>query len=617
MASHVEDDFEMVVAPPNILTSTRSKHDMAACSNPYCQLSHISREEELASERTIEPLIITMQATATELETQGPIFHAKISSATDRHLIFDTFVGALPLQYRRVMNCNACKQFLQKYGDLCIVGDDGGLIPLAFPTATTNVPQYYKQSVGAVLKLFVGKSVGDELKIQKETGRTLGFPTKGGWNHMSVTLEKAPTAHANDSMNAQDTNTSFTMLDRILGDNAPEIIAKVYHIIHENQLPYAESHKGPLTYLQNTVEKLAAQDTKDPIKRKNLITKYARSAFPGCLSSLRGGLLGYLLECVNEGQDFETLKQNWMAKADPLSYMRPTAAPTVGNIESAEKIFARMGYTPRDLERVFLTLDQVPQSAILWTPPASSSALSAGPSMTVCENENASKTQKLFGHLLPTNKSKPLASYNDAPVKEVSFRHFVLKVLPTISTLEFLPAKSIQAYFFTTGKPGSKPIFSFHSEAGGSHTASWYAWGGRAAPSNANLEEKWTPVKAIITFPHLWDDLAAPEVFDEAKVEAFKFKRHGIRLLFVLEGAKEISTRELCLFPTIMKGEFHSVRKTVEACSQKGQIEQPKAGDQVGGISIEKDSPKGDKELVLGVRTKGGQVSRYQITLFE
>jgi hypothetical protein len=615
MASHGDDDFEIIDAPSkNILLSIRSKHEIATCQNPFCQFSHVSREEECASERAIEPLITVMQATAAAFETKGPIFHAKISSAYDRDLIFDAFTSVLPVQYRRIMNCSACKQFCQQYGDLCIIEDDGGLIPLAFPTTVTHVPEYYKQSVQTVVNLFAGKAVGDEFNIQSETGRTLGFPTKGGWNHLSIVLEKLPVARTNDSMNAQDTNTSFTMLNRILEDNSPEVIARVYHIIHENQLPYAESHKAPLTFLQTTVEKLTAQNAKNPIKRTNLITKLARSAFPGCLSSLRGGMLGYLFECVNKGQDFDTLKHNWMTKADPLSYMRPTAAPSTGNVESAEKIFARMGYTPRDLERVFLTLDQVPQSAILW---ASSSTLSwASESSTSYEKEDVSKTSKLFGHLLPPKYSKLApTSYTDAPINEVSFRHFVLKILPTISTMEALPTDPLQPYFFTTGKPGSKPIMSFHS--GGSHTASWYTWGHAGALSNASLKEKFTPVKAVITFPHMWDDLAAPEVLDEAKVESFKHKRHGIRLLFVLAGAKEKVNPGLCLFPTLMKGEFHSVRKTVEACSNSGRLEQPEAGDHVGGICVEKNKPEGDRGILLGVRTKGGQVSRYRITLFE
>ena len=333
-------------------------------------------------------------------------------------------------------------------------------------------------------------------------------------------------------------------------------------------------------------------------------------------------MLGFLFECVNEGQDFETLMRNWMTKADPLSYLRPTAAPSVGNIETAEKIFARMGYGPRDLERVFLTLDQVPQRAILWSPPTSTSPAQYFPtseilrSTTLCENEEPSKTTKLFSELLP-NKAITPTSYADAPIKDISFRQFALKVLPAVSTIEALPTDPIQPYFFTTGKPGSKSVFSIHSDVEGSHTASWYKWGHDLPLSRANLQEKFKRVKAIITFPHMWDDLAAPEVFDEAKIESFKFKRYGIRLLFVLEGAKERFPGELGLFPTLVKGEFHSVRETVEAFSKQGRIEQPNRDDHVGGISVEKDTEIGGKGLILGVRTKIGQISRYRITLFE
>lgn len=275
-----------------------------------------------------------------------------------------------------------------------------------------------------------------------------------------------------------------------------------------------------------------------------------------------------------------------------------------------------MGYSPRDLERVFLTLDQVPKSAILWAP-TSASSVSIASSTTLCENKEPSKP-KLFANLLPTKSEKP-NPYTDAPMKDISFRQFALKVLPTVSTIEVLPTNPTRPYFFTTGKPGSKPIFSFHADAEGSHTASWYTWGSALPPSHASLKVAYTSVKAIITFPHMWDALAAPEVFDEEKVESFKFKRHGIRLLFVLEGAKEKRPQTLCLFPTLMKGELHSVRKTVEAFSNKGIIEQPKAegAGHVVGLSVEKDKDNGDKGMVLAVRTKAGQVSRYRITLFE
>jgi hypothetical protein len=41
-------------------------------------------------------------------------------------------------------------------------------------------------------------------------------------------------------MDSQDTTTSFTMLDRILKDNAPEAIARAHHLLVQDQLPYLD-----------------------------------------------------------------------------------------------------------------------------------------------------------------------------------------------------------------------------------------------------------------------------------------------------------------------------------------------------------------------------------------
>jgi hypothetical protein len=115
----------------------------------------------------------------------------------------------------------------------------------------------------------------------------------------------------------------------------------------------------------------------------------------------------------------------------------------------------------------------------------------------------------------------------------------------------------------------------------------------------------------------MWDFITPLDALDSEKCEEFKFKRHGIRYLFVLEGVKDMQPRELCLFPTLLKSEFHAVRGTIEAFSNKGRIEQPdgKERDHVGGFEIAKE--RGKEEMVVGVETKAGQVARYRITLFE
>jgi hypothetical protein len=132
------------------------------------------------------------------------------------------------------------------------------------------------------------------------------------------------------------------------------------------------------------------------------------------------------------------------------------------------------------------------------------------------------------------------------------------------------------------------------------------------------MKKEWTPIKAIVSFPYMWDEFAsAGDALDDAKAEEFKFKRHGIRYLICVEGAREVVgvKRELALFPSLMRGDFHLVRKTVEAFSKKGNIEEPQGKDHVAGFSVNKET--GVKDLIASVKTTTGQVSRYQIVMFD
>ncbi|RDW92501.1 hypothetical protein BP5796_01895 [Coleophoma crateriformis] len=627
-----DDDFEMI-DPPDVhgddapsLTSASSvtltedttvpAYHSYECGNPYCQLSHASASEERASDRAIEPLLEAMQATAEDLlQAKGPIFHAKLDTSITSEkstLVAETFLGGLPAQYRRVMNCTACKQFMRQYGDLCMVSDDGTLIPLYWPV-NDAVTAHYKESVSDVRELFKNKPVGNEFRIYSDKSRIIGTPKTGEWNHMSINLKNVPLAqHYTDS---QDTNTTYTMLDRILDDNSTAVIDRVFHIIQDDQLPYTQSHKAPVAWLKQTNDALAKVQLKGT-QKQNLVTRYSREAFVGCISSLRGGMMGYLFECVREGQDMSTLKMNWEAKANPLNYLRPTAAPSIGNVESAEKILGRIGYTPRDLERQYLTTDQIPKRAIIWS--EEETAILDG---KVEVEQLSKKPPKLFGSVLPAThqaKGNALLDFSNVPTTKISMRKLVLKVLSDVEYIEaFIPAEPIGPYFFTTGHDDTKPIMSFHGE--GSHTASWYTWGIKSPANHANLKaETWVPVTHLITFPHMWDEFESPrDCFDDEKVDAFKYLRHNISLLFCLKHCKETSsTRELCLFPTLLRGEFHSVRKTIEAFSKKGNIEQPdKNKQQVAGLGFKKN--ESSPEIKVRIKTKGGQLSSYAITIFE
>ncbi|KAF4613436.1 hypothetical protein G7Y89_g15451 [Cudoniella acicularis] len=261
MAYSQDDDFEIIDAQSPPATGLHVV-SMAEAELPIRQ-KKVSPDEEETTERAIKPLVSLMQETTKLQEKSGPIFQRAAiekdgSSSHVRDNIFEAFVTGLPVEEQQMMNCNACKKFMSQYGDLCTVGEDGSLLPLMWPTDTEKVPQYYRKSVEHVLTLLEtsGGTVGDEFAIQDKAGRVLGVPKTGAWSHMSITLTEIRITRANDPMKSQDTTTSHNMLNAILERNPAGVVERAHHYLGQNLLPYAESHKSAIIYLQNTVASL-------------------------------------------------------------------------------------------------------------------------------------------------------------------------------------------------------------------------------------------------------------------------------------------------------------------------------------------------------------------------
>lgn len=526
MSSTMEDDFEIIIAPVNETANGPATTNPAANSLEDVPRSEVERD----SPRGMDSLMTAMQAKADENSRTGLLFFSDLGA--DRYLIYNTWLEGIPEGDRKVFDCRACRRFLNRYGSLCIINDDGTLKPLFWSAEDPKLPPYFKQAVANVEKLFVSKSVTDELTISTEEGRKLGHPGfNPGWVHMSVTLTNVSLRRQVDAMASQDTGTSYLMLSKVIEENTFQVIEQAHHMIHTHELAHATSHEGPITYLRTVVKKIS-EHGKNDAPRRNLINKYAREAFPGCLSSIRGGAVGCLMKWIGEGVAPWMIRLHWSKMANPLSYMRPTTDPSAGNIENAEEIFAKLGYKPYDIERVYLTLDQVPENGILWSPKSA-----AVPEPVNPPGKSSKKPGPIFGDLLTDRSEKKVQPSAPAPpTTKISFRKFAERVLPDISSMEIDLEAVSTISFFTTGKENSKPLMSFGSET---NTASWYYWGKPLRINQASLCPGWIKVTSIISFPHMWEGISPMEAFVEEKAEAFKQKRHNIRCLLRLEGIQE------------------------------------------------------------------------------
>ncbi|KAJ2912579.1 hypothetical protein MD484_g7838, partial [Candolleomyces efflorescens] len=412
------------------------------------------------------------------------------------------------------------------------------------------------------------------------------------------------------------------MLARVLDDYSLSVIHEAHHLLH-HKLIHSTSHRPAVNWLKHIAEAMGTFSGGE-VQKRNLITRYACEAPLGFLSALRGGIIGTLLTDIKSRLEFEIISQRWNNLANGLAYMRPTALPSAGNVKVAEKSFADLGYTKEDLMRYFMTIDQIPAAAILWKDQSYFKRLAS----TQAAGKGESRIFASLDSMLTGPSLATVFTDDQGPPTTISFRTFVRKILPNTEALELKIASVRVMRFFTIGAPGSKSPFYFGSET---NTASWYRWGQAEKVSNLGLITGYCKVTAITTFPHMWEHMTAHEAvaFEDPSDDASegtgeKTKRRwigardDIRFMFCLQSTKsDTGTTGLALFPSIMKGEFHGVRKTVEAFSDQHHIAQPLAGNglaQVAGVCNLKNEWE---TLSVRVTLKSKIRTEYSIALFD
>jgi hypothetical protein len=582
----------------------------ANADSDWVDISHPVRESK---RRPTDPgpLHEAMQRNAQSLLVKypkSPLFHVEYDSSGGS--LSTVYQKGYPIELQQQFNCHTCSKFMKNYGDLALVDEEtGALLPL-FWNPSDNIDPFI-EPVNAVAKLFANRMVTQVFKLTQQKLHA-GIRECGGWAHMFFEFPSTR-VQAEDipGLSTASSTELASMLAHVLTDYDLDTVRRTSQLLLEDRLPYADGHKASIRWLldlkENKSHKLEAADE---VAKHNLTHHLAASSFLGCLKQLRSGAVGVLLSHVKENKSFQELERSWSGMTQPLAYMRPTAAPSAGNIAAAERLFSSLGLTKEDMRREYLTESGIPDNAYIFRDRQCS--------------ESTTPKKGIFGHIVP--KKAPKRSYEqskishqgdiDMPPISMSFSTFARKVLPNAQKIEYRLPDSIGLYYFITGLPGSKPLMQWHDDT---HRVSWYTHNTPVNVASHGLHSGWTPVPYIIPFPHLWDGIPATTAFplSEDMATAFKYyhSKNGFRYLIGLKGIAEPGDLELCLFPTFMKSEFHGVRSTIEKYSSMGRIEKPRGAAMVGGVEIDRSSHKGNH--VFRVTDDKGQRGTYEIVLFE
>lgn len=439
--------------------------------------------------------------------------------------LFSVFLDNLPTEARQHYTCHACRHFFNRYGSLVTVNEDGTLDSVLWDDE--SAPEFFKTAAKAIRKAVLKAKINSVFKTDL---KVLGMPVTGVWTHFSVPVPEKM-RHRSRVLSASQVMAEKLedrkMLFNALMDYSLTTIEQALLILKSELLYRGEKTLGIAEWLRDIKIKFENKRNKD-----NFIWQAVATA-PAGFCHIRSSMIGTLLDDIESGMEFETIKRRFEEKMNPLHYQRPQAAPTAGNIAQAEKLVEKLGIQ-NSLKRRFARVDEI---EAIWRP----------------KQEQEQPASGVFGHLV--SKDKQPSSRMELPSVTMTWRKFSETVLPSAEKIEFMvPSFGPFSAILTAVDMDAPPILQWDREDK-RNPFSWYVYNNGSMAQTWGLTNGYRPVTAVTYQPSMW--------YDENT-------HQGKAVYFIIDGAKDSNYKGAgnALFPEILKSELREIRPTIEAYSR-------------------------------------------------
>lgn len=443
---------------------------------------------------------------------------------------------------RQFHNCSCCRGFLKRYGGLVTVAADGTVTPLMWAAHADlqGIPAEYG---GTVLRLYQTVAKARIKRPFLSADPDWGVAESGGFSHFHIrpptsVLHKRGVYTAGQTMAQKE--QEFKSLVYGLRSYSRATFVKALALLQGGTLKRGDQFVGRAgTYL---TLKIVFDEQKDQ-RLRDAVLWYSVATSGNGFGSVKAGALGSLLDDIETGKYDDVALARRFATV-MATYQMPTAAPTQGNIQRAEKIIEDLGLQPAFARR-YATLPEVigkatwlPTGAPSYVPPAVPAAAPAKPGF--------------FAALAPAQApAKPLAQ--GATLSWLALKTKLLQLRATALQL-IVPTGNLSYGAITTAvDPDAPPLLSWDRDEA-RNPFSWYRWHGASAQDFGLLPASMVEVLAVVPTPSTWDGTTLHEGD-----------------VLVLAGAKDLHAAKAGtgLFPELLRGDLHEVRRTVDAFSQQ------------------------------------------------
>ncbi len=448
---------------------------------------------------------------------------------TDAEGLNEIYLKALPGE-RQVHTCSCCRRFIESYGRLVAIGDDGETVPVMWNPE--GVPEFYHAAFAA-LSTRVKRARVTSLFLTKQA--IWGTPETGEWSHLSVAppaqliyRERALTAGQAMAAARENLRTVATALSEL----KPAWLDEALRLLTNGHLARSEKFVGPAKWLRGLHDRPKGR------LGENLLWR-AIAAAPEGYCHPKASVLGPLLDDIAAGLPFTEIKARFDAKLGPLVYQRPQAAPSAGSIRMAEELVEKLGIA-RSLERRMARLEEI---ETVWTPPVPMAKPARG---------------GIFGHLKAKGEEEMRVAMPPVTVTWEKFTRTGLAIGAEKLEL-YVPPKGRFIGLTTVVHPDAPPILKWDRDEARNPVA-WYCYpNGSEAAQWGLAAGSWVTVSAIALFPNLWGSNPLP------------FLSEGVVL--ILDGAADSRTGTgNAIFPECLRDELHGARSVIEAYSKAASL---------------------------------------------
>lgn len=386
-----------------------------------------------------------------------PLFRTSVSG------LFDTFLQYLPDTDRQEYTCRACQHFVDRFGGLVFIKEDGTTESAVWNV--DNIPGMFQEPI-VQMKTIVESAQVQDVFVSDYVD--LGTFDTNGFHHFSAKLPRTminTSRVKNASQVSAEKAENYGMLKRALEKYSGQDVDQALNILESGSLYRGESYVAMCKWFKETKERISAIN--DQPAHTNMIWKYAATA-PAGFTHISGSMLGTLLDDIQAGYSFDQIKSRFETNMSAENYRRSQSAPTQRAVESAEKLIEKLGLAD-SLRRRYAKLDELPENEFIWK--------------SKTEKKEEVKTGVFAGVQTKTVESKETKSV--IPQVTMTWDKFRRTILPTADKLEVkVDGTNHLIGMVTAAVPESENILNWDN------TFSWYYQSGIDSVIRERLEAK-------------------------------------------------------------------------------------------------------------------------------